>query len=120
FGEYKKTVQSTELAHRVKTIESPGKHFVHVPLVTHIHHESVAWRVEHPMQRNRQLNHAKVRPEMSTGLGKNFDQLIAHVLRELRQILLAKSLDVSRRADSIEWTLGRGCCLGDLRTIRRV
>jgi hypothetical protein len=39
---------------------------------------------------------------MSTGLGKNFDQLIAHFLRELRQILLAKSLDVSRRADSIE------------------
>ena len=64
--------------------------------------EAVAWRVEHAMQRNRQLNHAKVRPEMSTGLGKNFDQLIAHFLRELRQILLAKSLDVSGRADSIE------------------
>src|SRR5262249_20351782 len=85
-GAQKKTVESAELAHRMKTIEPPGKHFVDVTLVTHIHDETVTRGVEHAMQRNGQLHNAEVGSEMPTGLRENLDQLIAHFLSQLRQI----------------------------------
>ena len=57
---------------------------------------------------------------MSAGLRENLDQLIAHFLRELRQILFTKRFDVGWRTDSIEQTLRRVCYLGGLRIFRRV
>jgi hypothetical protein len=39
---------------------------------------------------------------MTAGLGEHFDQLFAHFLGELRQVLLAQLLDVRRRTDSIQ------------------
>ena len=120
FRAQKKTVESTELAHGVETVEAASKHFVHVALVTHIHHEAVPRRVEHAMQRNRQLNHAEVRPEVAASLRKHFDQFIADFLRELRQILFPQRLDVRGRMDPVEQTRWRGCRLGSLRSFRRV
>src|SRR5438477_246070 len=49
FGPQKKTVKPAELAHRVKTIEPAGKHFVHVTLVADVHDETVTRGVEHAM-----------------------------------------------------------------------
>ena len=54
-----------------------------------VHDESVPRRFENAMQRDRQLDHAKIRSEVSASLGKNFNELIAHFLCELWQILLA-------------------------------
>src|SRR5439155_20225817 len=73
FGAQKETVEPAELPHCLETVETPGKHFVHVALMTHIHHKAVTRRVEHAMQGNRQLNHAEIRPKMSSRLGKHFD-----------------------------------------------
>ena len=50
FRAQEKTVEPAELSHRVETVETPGKHFVHVALVTHVHHEAVTRRVEDAMQ----------------------------------------------------------------------
>ena len=111
FGTQKKTVEPAKLAHRVKTIETPGKHFVDIALVTHVHDEAITRRVEHAMQGNRQLNHAKVRPEMSSSLGKDFDQFIAHFLCKLRQLLFAQRFDICWRTDAVEQARGRGCRL---------
>src|SRR5262249_36220424 len=96
-GAHKKTVEPGKLAHRVKTVEPPGKHFVHVALVAHVHDETVARSVEHAMQRDGQLYDAEIGSEVPAGLRKNFDQLIAHFLSELRQILFTKRLDVGWR-----------------------
>src|SRR5206468_12151452 len=114
FGSQKKTIEAAELAHGVEAVETASKHFVHVALVTHIHHEAVARRVEHAMQRNRQLNYPEIRPEMTASLRKDFDQFIADFLRELWQILFAQGLDVHRRADSTEETFRRSCRPGSL------
>jgi hypothetical protein len=46
-------------------------------------------------------------------LRENFDQLIAHFLCELRQILFTKRFDVGWRTDSIEQTLRSVCRLGE-------
>ena len=76
-------------------IEPAGKHLVDVALVADVEDELVLRRVEDAMQRDGQLDHAEVRSEMAAGLREDFDQLIAHFLRELRQILFAQAL--SRR-----------------------
>ena len=104
----------------MKTLEAPGKHFVHVALVADVHDDTVTRGIEHAMQRNRQLSHSEVRSEMPAGLRENLDQLIAYFLRELRQILFTKRFDVGWRTDSIEQTLRRVCRLGGLRIFRRV
>src|SRR5437660_3426095 len=120
FRTEKKTVEAADMAHMFKTVEPAGKYFVPIALVTHIHHEAVARRVEHAMQRNRQLNYPEIRPEMTASLRKDFDQFIADFLRELWQILFAKGLDVGGRTDSVQQTRWRACRLGSLRILRRV
>jgi hypothetical protein len=54
------------------------------------------------MQRNGQFDHAEIRPEVSPGLRKNFDQLIAHFLCELRKVLFTQCFDVRWRTDPVE------------------
>src|SRR6266487_3480997 len=51
-GAQKKTVESAELAHRIKTIESSSKHFVDVTLMAHIHDKAVVRCVKDPVQGN--------------------------------------------------------------------
>ena len=84
----KKSVEPLVLPHRVDAIEAAGKHFVDVTLMTDIEDKPVLRRVEDAMQRDGQLDDAEIWPEMPAGLRKDFDQLVAHFLRELRQILL--------------------------------
>jgi hypothetical protein len=54
------------------------------------------------VQGDREFDDAEIRPEMTAGLGENFDQLIAHFLGELRKVLFAQRLDVAWRVDSIQ------------------
>src|SRR4029453_741480 len=102
FRAQKKSVEALELTHRMKTIEPAGKHLMDIALMTDVHDKAIARRVEHTMQRNGQLDHAEIRSQMSSGLRKNFDQLIAHFLRELGQVLFAQRLDIRRRTDRVE------------------
>ena len=70
--------------------------------MTYVHDKSVAGRVEHAMQSNRQFDHAEIWAEMTSGLRQNLDQLIPHFLCKLRQILFAQRLDIGRGTDSVE------------------
>ena len=74
--------------------------------MAHVEDESVLRRVENAMQRDRQFDHTEIRPEMPAGLRKDSDQFVAHFLRELRQVLFAQRLDVGRRSNAVEQTLG--------------
>jgi hypothetical protein len=47
---------------------------------------------------------------MTAGLRQNADQLVAHFLRELRQVLLAQRFDVRWRMDPIQQAPWRTCC----------
>src|SRR3989442_15189616 len=107
FGSQKKTIEPAVLPHRGKAIETSGKYLVNVPLMTDVHHESVAWRVEDPVQRDRQFDHAEIWTKMPACLRKYSDQLIAHFLRQPRQILFAQRFDVSRRTDPVEQAFRR-------------
>ena len=120
FGAQQEAVEAPVLAHRVESIAAPGEHFVHVALVADVQDETVPRGVENAVKRNGQLTHSEVRSQMPAGLGEDLDQLIAYLLRELRQVLFAKRFDVGWRTDSIEQTLRRVCRLGGLRIFRRV
>ena len=54
------------------------------------------------MERDRELDHAQIRAEMTAGLRKHFDQLVAHFLCELRQTFLGQRFHVGRRTNSLE------------------
>jgi hypothetical protein len=114
FRAQKKSVEALELPHRMKTIEAAGKNLMDVPLMTDVHDKAVLRRLEDSMQSNSQFDDAEIRSQMPAGLRENLDQLIAHFLRELRQILFAKRFDIGRRTDSIEQTLRRVCRLSGL------
>src|SRR6187401_25973 len=88
FGAEEKAIQTLVLPHRVNAIETAGKHLVNVPLVTDVEDESVLGRVENAMKRNGQLDHTEIGSEMTASLRKDFDELIAHFLRQLGKALL--------------------------------
>ena len=54
------------------------------------------------MQRDGQLDHAEIRPEMAARLREDLDQFVAHFLRELRQVLFAQRFDVGGRTNAVE------------------
>ena len=96
FGAEEKAVQPLVLPHGVNAIEPAGKHLVDVALVADVEDEPVVRRIENAMKRNGQLDHAEIGPEMAAGLRKDFDQLIAHFLRELREAFLRQGFHIRR------------------------
>jgi hypothetical protein len=119
-GAQQKAIEPAELTHGAKSIEPTGKHFVDVTLMADVHYETVTRGVEHAMQRNGQLHNAQVRSQVPARLRENLDQLVAHFLSELRQILLTKRFDVGWRTDSVEQTLWCARRPIGLRSFRRV
>src|SRR5204863_5781224 len=49
FCAQKKSVETLELPHRMKTFEAAGKHFVDITLMTDVHDETITRCVEHAM-----------------------------------------------------------------------
>ncbi len=71
--------------------------------------EFVARSFEDAMQRDRQLDHAEIRPKVAARLGENVDQLVPHFLRELRQIVFLQRFDVRRRTNALQHRWASGC-----------
>ena len=60
-----------------------GQELVHVRLVAGVEDDRVARRVEHPVDGDRQLDHAEVRAEVTAGLRDVLDEDFADLAREL-------------------------------------
>jgi hypothetical protein len=54
------------------------------------------------MQRDGQLDDSEVWAKVAAGLREHFDQLFAHFLGKLREVLLAQLFDIGRRTDPIQ------------------
>src|SRR5690606_3607820 len=85
-----------------REVLSAGQHLVHVALVTGVEHDRVARRVEDPVQRDRQLDDAEVRPEVPTGLGYLAHQELTDLPRELRQLVTTQPIEVARTVNRLE------------------
>ena len=75
-------IQAPGLTHGVKAASAPGQQFVDVSLVAHVEHEPVFRRIKYVMHGKRELDHPKIRPQMSAGLGEYEDQLFAYFLSQ--------------------------------------
>jgi hypothetical protein len=51
---------------QVREVRTSRQQLVHVALVTRIEHQAVIWRLEDPVKRERELDDAEVRSEMTT------------------------------------------------------
>src|SRR5690606_4218935 len=72
---------------------------VHIALVTRVEHDRVARRVEDAVHRDRQLDHAEVRPQVATGLRHLAHEELADLPRELSELLAAQPIEVARPPD---------------------
>ena len=94
--------QPALLTQRVEPASAPGEHLVRVALVPHVPDQLVLGRVEHEVQRNGQLDDTQAGPDVPAGDGTGLDQEVAHLLRELRQLLARDLLEAGGKIGAIE------------------
>ena len=73
-----------------------------VGLVADVPEDLVARRVQQRVQRDRELARAEVRAEVAADLADGVDEQLAHLLRDLRELVLAESVEVLRAVDAVE------------------
>ena len=102
FSAKRKTIKAASLTDFRNPLTPAGEQLVDVGLVAHIPHKLVFWGGEHLVHGNGELDHTKVWPQMTTGLGELGDQFRAHFSREIPQLSLRQFLDVRRFVDHVE------------------
>ena len=106
FASEHEAVQPAGLPDGVKPIPPAGEELVDVGLVTDIENEVIRGGVEHPVQGDRQLHHAQVRAEVSTGLTQDLNELFPDLFRQPRKILNRDLLYVLGTLDGIQQRSG--------------
>ncbi len=76
------------LADRAELVASAGEDLVRVSLMADVPQDLVLGRLEHRVQRYRQLARAEIRAEVPADLTDRVDDVLAHLLRELCELLL--------------------------------
>ncbi len=79
-----------------------GQQLVYVGLMAGIKYDPVDRRVEYPVQCDRELYDAKVRPEMAASPGHCCDEQITDLGRQQRQLVRAQLLEVTRTRDGLQ------------------
>ena len=85
FGALGEAGQPAALAQRADAVAPAGQDLVRIGLVADVPDELVARRVEHVVQRDRQLDHAEAGAEMAAGDRDRVDGLLAQLVRKLAQ-----------------------------------
>ena len=75
------------LTQAMELILATRQHLVHVALVPSVEDDRVSWRVEDPMQRERQLDDSEVRSEVTTRLAHVFDEERPDFSTQLLQLI---------------------------------
>ena len=83
-------------------VAPPGQDLVRIGLMADVPDQPVRRRVEHVVQRHRQLHHAKPRPQMPARHRNRVDRLRAQLVRQLAQLLRRQVLQVARQPDAVE------------------
>ena len=80
----------------------PGEHLVHVGLVPGVEHDPVGRGVEDPVQRDGQLDHAEVGPEVPPVAGHGLDQEVADFAGQRGQLVGAERLEIPGTGDGLQ------------------
>ena len=66
------------------------QHLVGIGLVADVPEDLVARRIEHAVQRDRELARAQIGAEVAADLPDRVDDVLAHLLRELLELVLVE------------------------------
>ena len=102
FGAEHEAVEAARLADGVEAVAASGEQLVDVGLMADVENEAVGRRVENGVERDGQLDHAEIRPEMAAGLGQDGDEFVANFLRELGKFIQRDFFDVGGRINRVE------------------
>ncbi len=94
--------EAVVLANRRQALAAAGEDLVRVGLVADVPEHLVARRVEQAVQRHRQLAGAEVGAEVPADLADRVDDVGAHLLRHLLQLLVVEIVQVGGGVDAVE------------------
>ena len=94
--------QAAFLAQRADAAAPAGDDLVRIGLVADVPDQPVLRRVEHVVQRHRELDHAQPGAEMAAGDRDGGDRLLAQLVGELAQLVGLQPTDVGRNVDGVE------------------
>ena len=94
--------QPAALAQRADPLPAPGQDLVRIGLVADIPDQDVPRRVEHIVQRHRQLDHPETRPEMPARHRHRRDHLRPQLVRQLPQLARLELAQIRRGAHLVE------------------
>ena len=97
-----KSRRSAPLPQLVHLRAAAGQNLVRVGLMPHVPDDPIAWRIEHVMQRDRQLDGAQVRRQMAACLRHRIQQERAQLTRELRQLRSLQATELGGVVDRFE------------------
>jgi len=95
-------VEAVGLADGVEPVAASGEKLVDVGLVTDVENEAVGRCVENGVERNGQLHHTEVWPEMAAGFGQNGNEFFANFLGQCGELLQRYFFDVRGRINRVE------------------
>ena len=101
-GAEHEAVEAAGLADGMEAVAPAGEQLVHVGLVADVEDEGIGRRIEDAMQRDGQLDHAQIRPEVAAGLGQHGDQFVADFLGQRGQLVHRQLFNVGGRIDRVE------------------
>ena len=102
FGAEHEAVEAAGLADGVEAVAASGEQLVDVGLVADVEDEVVGRRVEDGVERDGQLDHAEVRPEMAARLGQHGDEFLADFLGQRGKLLQRELFDVGGGINRVE------------------
>ena len=91
-----------QLAQGVEALGATGQQLVRVGLVAGVPHDPVAWRVHHPMQRQRQLHRTERAGQVAARLADRPDHLGAQLIRELCHLARRHPAQLGGITDRVE------------------
>ena len=95
-GPLRKAGHPAQFPKAVKAFPAPGQYLMRVGLMTYVPDHPVPCGVKSHVKGDRQLHHSQVGGEVSACHGQLFDQELADLLRQLRQLLLWYLPDIVR------------------------
>ena len=94
--------QATAFAQRADTVAPPGEDLMRIALVAHIPDQLVVGRVEHVVDRDRELDHTKSRAQMPTRDRDCIDHFRAEFIRQLFQLITRKLPCIGGKCDLVQ------------------
>ncbi len=96
------TGKPAALTQGADAVAPAGQNLVRIALVAHVEHQPVIRRVEHIVDRRRQLDNAKARPQMPARHRNRVDHFRPQFIGELAQLALFKLAQIGWVIDGVE------------------